>query len=136
MRVNEDIVAQQGNNAKLKADNDLLFIEIDDLNKSQEPLALEEHVRNELSMIKPGKTFYRLVSDQYKCYVVSLRRPTYKIAHESSRDNLAIGHCCPARAIGIGSHMQADCPKQYLTIGHRRILEHVINVLLRHPRIQ
>ncbi|MCP1065968.1 2-C-methyl-D-erythritol 4-phosphate cytidylyltransferase [Serratia symbiotica] len=39
-------------------------------------------------------------------------------------------------AAGIGSRTQADCPKQYLTIGHRSILEHAINALLRHPRIQ
>lgn len=39
-------------------------------------------------------------------------------------------------AAGIGSRMQADCPKQYLTIGHRSILEHAIDALLRHPRIQ
>ncbi|NIG62986.1 MAG: 2-C-methyl-D-erythritol 4-phosphate cytidylyltransferase [Serratia symbiotica] len=39
-------------------------------------------------------------------------------------------------AAGIGRRMQADCPKQYLTIGHRSILEYAIDALLRHPRIQ
>ncbi|AHG21278.1 2-C-methyl-D-erythritol 4-phosphate cytidylyltransferase [Chania multitudinisentens RB-25] len=38
-------------------------------------------------------------------------------------------------AAGIGSRMQTDCPKQYLTIGHQTLLEHAIQVLLRHPRI-
>ncbi|MBI6180292.1 2-C-methyl-D-erythritol 4-phosphate cytidylyltransferase [Serratia proteamaculans] len=38
-------------------------------------------------------------------------------------------------AAGIGSRMQADCPKQYLTIGYQTILEHAIHALLRHPRI-
>ncbi|ERK13348.1 2-C-methyl-D-erythritol 4-phosphate cytidylyltransferase [Serratia fonticola] len=38
-------------------------------------------------------------------------------------------------AAGIGSRMQADCPKQYLTIGHQTLLEHAIHALLRHPRI-
>lgn len=38
-------------------------------------------------------------------------------------------------AAGIGSRMHADCPKQYLTIGHQTILEHAIHALLRHPRI-
>lgn len=38
-------------------------------------------------------------------------------------------------AAGIGSRMQADCPKQYLIIGHQTILEHAIHALLRHPRI-
>jgi 2-C-methyl-D-erythritol 4-phosphate cytidylyltransferase len=39
-------------------------------------------------------------------------------------------------AAGVGSRMQADCPKQYLTIGQHSILEHAIHALLRHPRIQ
>lgn len=39
-------------------------------------------------------------------------------------------------AAGIGSRMQADCPKQYLNIGHQTILEHAIQALLRHPRIR
>lgn len=38
-------------------------------------------------------------------------------------------------AAGIGSRMQADCPKQYLTIGHQTIVEHAIHALLRHSRI-
>lgn len=64
VRVNEDVALQQGSNAKLKARNDQLFAEIDDLNGGQE--AIEERARNELSMIKPGETFYRLVPDQNK----------------------------------------------------------------------
>ncbi|VAX77100.1 2-C-methyl-D-erythritol 4-phosphate cytidylyltransferase [Serratia symbiotica] len=39
-------------------------------------------------------------------------------------------------AAGVGSRMQIDCPKQYLAIGDRCILEHAIDSLLRHPRIQ
>ncbi|MNG64834.1 Cell division protein FtsB [compost metagenome] len=62
VRVNDDVAVQQGSNAKLKARNDQLFAEIDDLNGGQE--AIEERARNELSMIKPGETFYRLVPDQ------------------------------------------------------------------------
>ncbi|CAI2158855.1 MULTISPECIES: cell division protein FtsB [Serratia] len=61
VRVNDDVVAQQSNNAKLKARNDQLFAEIDDLNGGQE--AIEERARNELGMIKPGETFYRLVPE-------------------------------------------------------------------------
>ncbi|QCR37913.1 cell division protein FtsB [Nissabacter sp. SGAir0207] len=64
VRVNDDVGVQKANNAKLKARNDQLFAEIDDLNGGQE--AIEERARNELGMIKPGETFYRLVPDQSK----------------------------------------------------------------------
>ena len=63
-RVSDDVAAQQATNAKLKARNDQLFAEIDDLNGGQE--AIEERARNELSMTKPGETFYRLVPDASK----------------------------------------------------------------------
>lgn len=63
-RVKDDVAVQQGGNAKLKARNDRLFAEIDDLNGGSE--AIEERARNELGMIKPGETFYRLVPDQNK----------------------------------------------------------------------
>ncbi len=63
-RVNDDVAVQQANNAKLKARNDQLFAEIDDLNGGSE--AIEERARNELGMIKPGETFFRLVPDQNK----------------------------------------------------------------------
>lgn len=62
VRVKDDVTVQQGNNAKLKARNEQLFAEIDDLNGGQE--AIEERARNELGMIKPGESFYRLVPDQ------------------------------------------------------------------------
>ncbi|WP_114196023.1 cell division protein FtsB [Edaphovirga cremea] len=64
VRVKDDVELQQANNAKLKSRNDQLFAEIDDLNGGQE--AIEERARNELGMIKPGETFYRLVPDQSK----------------------------------------------------------------------
>lgn len=38
-------------------------------------------------------------------------------------------------AAGIGSRMQADKPKQYLTIGDHTILEHTLIALNRHPAI-
>ncbi|MGK2946783.1 MAG: cell division protein FtsB [Candidatus Malihini olakiniferum] len=62
MRIKDDVVIQQGNNDKLRARNKQLFAEIDDLNGGQE--AIEERARNELGMIKPGESFYRLVLNQ------------------------------------------------------------------------
>lgn len=39
-------------------------------------------------------------------------------------------------AAGIGSRMQTDCPKQYLTIGNKTLLEHAIDALLRQSCIR
>ncbi|PIJ50524.1 cell division protein FtsB [Erwinia sp. OLTSP20] len=61
-RVKDDVAQQQASNAQLKTRNDRLFAEIDDLNGGSE--AIEERARDELGMIKPGETFYRLVPDQ------------------------------------------------------------------------
>ncbi len=48
----------------------------------------------------------------------------------SSRDIIAV-----VPAAGIGSRMQTECPKQYLTIGDKTILEHAVASMLRHPRV-
>ena len=50
---------------------------------------------------------------------------------ETVRDVIAV-----VPAAGIGSRMQAQCPKQYLTIGDKTILEHTVVALLRHPRVK
>lgn len=60
-RVTSEVADNQATNAKLKARNDQLFAEIDDLNGGQE--AIEERARNELGMTKPGETLYRLVPE-------------------------------------------------------------------------
>jgi 2-C-methyl-D-erythritol 4-phosphate cytidylyltransferase len=38
-------------------------------------------------------------------------------------------------AAGIGSRMQAECPKQYLSIGGMTLIEHSIRALLQSPQI-
>ncbi|MBT0727983.1 2-C-methyl-D-erythritol 4-phosphate cytidylyltransferase [Rosenbergiella australiborealis] len=38
-------------------------------------------------------------------------------------------------AAGIGSRMQSSCPKQYLSIGSKTLLEHSIAALFQHPLI-
>lgn len=39
-------------------------------------------------------------------------------------------------AAGVGSRMQADCPKQYLQVAGKSILEHTLEIFLRHPQLQ
>ncbi|AOM42501.1 2-C-methyl-D-erythritol 4-phosphate cytidylyltransferase [Xenorhabdus hominickii] len=39
-------------------------------------------------------------------------------------------------AAGIGSRMKSDCPKQYLQIAGKTILDHTLSALLEHPRIE
>ncbi|MCG9678254.1 2-C-methyl-D-erythritol 4-phosphate cytidylyltransferase [Vibrio sp. Isolate24] len=38
-------------------------------------------------------------------------------------------------AAGVGSRMQADRPKQYLTINGKAVLEHTVEKLLQHPKV-
>ena len=51
--------------------------------------------------------------------------------HSSSADVIAV-----VPAAGIGSRMQAACPKQYLTIGQLTLLEHSVARLLAHPAVK
>lgn len=39
-------------------------------------------------------------------------------------------------AAGIGSRMQADCPKQYLMLNGKTVLAHSVNLFLNHDHIQ
>ena len=61
--MSDDVAAQQATNAKLKARNDQLLLK---LMTSMAAEAIEERARNELSMTKPGETFYRSVPDASK----------------------------------------------------------------------
>lgn len=61
-QVSAEVQGHQSANSKLKARNDQLFAEIDDLNGGSE--AIEERARDQLGMIRPGETFYRLVPEQ------------------------------------------------------------------------
>ncbi|AIR63693.1 2-C-methyl-D-erythritol 4-phosphate cytidylyltransferase [Cedecea neteri] len=49
---------------------------------------------------------------------------------DSSPDVIAV-----VPAAGIGSRMQTECPKQYLHIGDKTILEHTVASLMAHPRV-
>ncbi|MGF1715093.1 cell division protein FtsB [Photobacterium chitinilyticum] len=56
-----NVAVQQQANAELVQRNQQMYAEIHDLHRGQE--AVEERARNELGMIKPGETFFRIVSD-------------------------------------------------------------------------
>jgi cell division protein FtsB len=127
-RVNDDVTAQQATNAKLKARNDQLFAEIDDLNGGQE--AIEERARNELSMTRPGETFYRLVPDASKRNHRGNSRTIDKQAQDYDMAATFPGVCAVVPAAGFGRRMQTECPKQYLSIGNKTILEHAVAALL------
>ncbi|WP_253382329.1 2-C-methyl-D-erythritol 4-phosphate cytidylyltransferase [unidentified bacterial endosymbiont] len=43
--------------------------------------------------------------------------------------------CAVVPAAGFGRRMQTKCPKQYLYIGYKTILEHSVAALLAHPRV-
>ena len=38
-------------------------------------------------------------------------------------------------AAGVGKRMASDCPKQYLQLAGKTLLEHTLDVLISHPRI-
>lgn len=53
------VVEQRGENARLQQRNDALSAEVEDLKSGE--AAVEDRARSELGMIKPGETFYRVV---------------------------------------------------------------------------
>ena len=58
-RLQQRIEEQKAENAKLKARNDTLSAEVEDLKHGEE--AIEERARSELGLIRPGETFYQVV---------------------------------------------------------------------------
>lgn len=46
------------------------------------------------------------------------------------------GVCAVVPAAGFGRRMQTDCPKQYLSIGNKTILEHSVDALLANACVQ
>lgn len=54
------VAAQQAENARLKQRNQALSAEVQDLKHGQQ--AIEARARSELGLVKPGETFYQVVS--------------------------------------------------------------------------
>ena len=59
LRQQQEVAQQEQQNAKLRQRNSLLRADIQDLKIGLE--AIEERARNELGLIKPGETFYRIL---------------------------------------------------------------------------
>lgn len=64
-------------------------------------------------------------------------RPAEIIDKQADDDMAATFYdiCAVVPAAGFGRRMQAECPKQYLSIGDKTILEHSVGALLAHPQI-
>lgn len=54
------VAAQESENAQLKKRNEALSAEVQDLKHGQQ--AIEARARSELGLIKPGETFYQVVT--------------------------------------------------------------------------
>ncbi len=61
-KLEEKVRSQASDNANLQQRNDALAAEVEDLKSGE--AAAEERARNELGMVKPGETFYRVVDAQ------------------------------------------------------------------------
>ena len=61
LAVKDNVAVQQQANAQLVQRNQQMYFEINDLNRGQE--AIEERARNELGMIRPDETFFRIVGE-------------------------------------------------------------------------
>ncbi len=58
-RLEKAVADQKAQNEQLKARNDALAAEVENLKSGDE--AVEERARSELGLIKPGETFYQVV---------------------------------------------------------------------------
>lgn len=56
------VASQRHDNTGLQQRNDALAAEVEDLKSGE--AAVEERARNELGMIKPGETFYRVIEPE------------------------------------------------------------------------
>ncbi|PSW18627.1 cell division protein FtsB [Photobacterium sanctipauli] len=61
LAVKKNVEVQQQANSELVLRNQQMYVEIHDLHRGQE--AIEERARNELGMIGPEETFFRIVGE-------------------------------------------------------------------------
>ena len=60
IQLKHQITEQKTLNASLEQRNQVLVAEVQDLKSGQ--AAIEDHARDDLGMVKPGETFYQLVT--------------------------------------------------------------------------
>ncbi len=63
-QLRSEVERQTASNAMLKQRNQLIYADIHDLREARE--AVEERARNELGMVKPNETFFRLIAKDDK----------------------------------------------------------------------
>lgn len=61
VKLRHSVHAQQQQNAKLAASNEVLRAEVKDLKHGE--AAVEEHARTDLGMVKRGETYYQVIDD-------------------------------------------------------------------------
>ena len=76
-KLEERVQTQKAANVSLEQRNDALAAEVEDLKSGE--AAAEERARNELGMVKPGETFYRVVDPHAK------KLPEEKSAEEEAK---------------------------------------------------
>lgn len=91
------VARQRHDNAGLQQRNDALAAEVEDLKSGE--AAVEERARNELGMIKPGETFYRVIEPE---------QPAAPAAADGSQD----GRATPDPAASGDGGSQAPDPAQ------------------------
>ena len=91
------VARQRHDNTGLQQRNDALAAEVEDLKSGE--AAVEERARNELGMIKPGETFYRVIE-------------TEPPAASQAMDGQPGGSAAPDAAASGGGAAQAPEPSQ------------------------
>ena len=93
--------------------------------------AVEARARTELGLIKPGEMFYQVVEKPAPVPAKRRLPPATAVPGRHERAEL----WCVVPAAGRGTRVGGDCPKQYLPLAGRPLIEHTLERLAAHPRI-
>ncbi|MEZ5451069.1 MAG: 2-C-methyl-D-erythritol 4-phosphate cytidylyltransferase [Thiolinea sp.] len=110
-------------------------LEADVAELSKDDAAIEDHARSELGMIKRNETYYQVILREDERAPPLLVDLTKRRAHMSNKyGHSAVWVVIPAA--GVGKRMHSDCPKRYLQLRDKTILEHTLDCFLGHPAIR